>query len=360
MNGLQSTLFVIDDDSASRAAVAALAASMKIKCEPFASAEEFLERYDSSLTGCALIDWHLGGMDGLQLQERLRALHSTLSVILVSADVNVPMAVRAMSNGALGVVEKPCDADGLGDLVHKAMDHSIRVRQSLADEADSRDERLLAYDLHDGAAQYLALAMTLLQQCEPAPDGHNEAIRATFHGGMRLLGRTMSELRGIICGTHVATAKPDVAGVLEDVMSDFRDRLEVELVHDPTIAHLDTRVSGALYRIVHELLTNVWQHSQSRKVRIDVGQSNGEVRVDVTDWGIGFDPGNVERGRFGLQGVRARTRLFGGKATVRSAVGEGTCVSIYLPFAPPKSEDSGAAVLAAAPHQELKGGDSAE
>ena len=56
MNASEGRLFIIDDDLASRNAVAALAASMMIKCELFASAEEFLRRYDPSLTGCALID----------------------------------------------------------------------------------------------------------------------------------------------------------------------------------------------------------------------------------------------------------------------------------------------------------------
>ena len=48
-----STLFVVDDDPKSRKAVAALALSMKIKCELFASAEAFLNRFDPSLSGCA-------------------------------------------------------------------------------------------------------------------------------------------------------------------------------------------------------------------------------------------------------------------------------------------------------------------
>jgi signal transduction histidine kinase len=360
MKRSQGTLFVIDDDSACRAAVAALAASMKIKCEPFASAEEFLERYDPSLTGCVLIDWRLGGMNGLQLQEQLCGLGSGLGVILVSANADVRMVVRAMSNGAVGVIEKPYDADDLGDLIHRAMEHSLQMQQSPAEKADGRDQRLFACDLHDGATQYLALAIMLLEQCEPPPNAQYDAVRATFDNGMRLLRRTMSELRSLICGTHAATGSLDVAGVLQDVASEFHDRLEIELVHDPAIAHLDMQVASALYRIVHELLTNAWRHSQSRKVRVDVKRSDGQLRVAVTDWGVGFDPAKTERGRFGLQGVRDRVRLFGGKTLVRSAAGEGTCVSVCLPLAPRKSKDSDAAVLPAAPFQELAASNSAK
>ena len=95
MKTSQNTLFVIDDDPKSRKAVAALASSLKITCETFASAEGFLGRCDPSLTGCALIDFRLGGMDGLQLQERLQAMGSALSVILISAYADASLAVRA-------------------------------------------------------------------------------------------------------------------------------------------------------------------------------------------------------------------------------------------------------------------------
>ncbi len=128
MKTSQGTLFVVDDDPKARKAVAALASSMKIKCDLFASAEAFLDHYDSSLTGCALVDYRLGGMNGLQLQECLRAMGSKLSVVLISAYADVPMAVRAMANGAVTVIEKPYKNDDLADAIHKALDQSASGR----------------------------------------------------------------------------------------------------------------------------------------------------------------------------------------------------------------------------------------
>lgn len=120
----QGTLFVVDDDHKSRKAASALASSMKIRCETFASAEEFLDRYDPLLTGCVLVDFHLGGMDGLQMHDRLRAMDSALSVVVISAYADVPMVVRAMTNGAVAVVEKPYKNDDLADAIRKALDRS--------------------------------------------------------------------------------------------------------------------------------------------------------------------------------------------------------------------------------------------
>jgi two-component system, LuxR family, response regulator FixJ len=132
----QGTLFVVDDDRKSRKAVAALALSLKIKCETFVSAEAFLERYDPSLTGCALLDFRLGGMDGLELQNRLRALGSALCVVMVSAYAEALLAVRAMENGAVAFIEKPYKNDDLADAVREALNRSARVRQSPAAQAE--------------------------------------------------------------------------------------------------------------------------------------------------------------------------------------------------------------------------------
>jgi FixJ family two-component response regulator len=138
MKTSQGILFVIDDDRKSRMAVAALALSLKIKCETFVSAEAFLGRYTPSLTGCALVDFRLGGMDGLELQDRLRAMGSALAVVLVSAYADVPLVARAMAGGAVAFIEKPYRNDDLTDAVRQALDRSSRARQSDAAPAQQR------------------------------------------------------------------------------------------------------------------------------------------------------------------------------------------------------------------------------
>jgi signal transduction histidine kinase len=342
MSNSQARLFVIDDDAASRSAVQALAVTMNIECELFASAGEFLDRHDSSLTGCALIDWHLDGMDGLQLAERLHALGSPLGVVLVSADADVPMTVRAMKAGALGVLEKPYLADDLADLIQEAVS-APAARQSSPDRADQYGHRFLAHDLHDGVAQYLAMAMTFLEECRSALEANGQRPQTAFGNAMNLLKRSMSELRNLICGTHAATNAKDVEGVLKHAIAEYHDRLEIELVQAPGTTHLDIQLACALYCIIHELLANVWRHSGSRRARIAVRQDDGQLRVEVRDWGMGFDPANVAKGRFGLQGVRDRARLFGGWAAVKSARGEGACVSVSLPVVSPTLASADAA-----------------
>lgn len=329
------TLFIIDDDPQSRKAMAALASSMKIKSEAFASAEEFLDRYDPSLAGCALVDFRLGGMDGLQLQDRLRVLGSGLCVVLISAYADVPLAVRAIQSGAAAVIEKPYRNDDLADAIRKGLDCGRHVREGLAAQADEgRQQRFIAHDLHDGVVQYLAGAVMHLEDYERQHGEQREEAAAEFQTAVGLIRRSIDELRSLIRGVHVATSQKNIVDALQELVAEFQERVAIELVCDPKPAQLESWVTGAIYRMVQESLTNACRHSKSPKVRIELRQYGSQFCVDVRDWGTGFDVKNIELGRFGLHGIRERARLLGGEAVVKSTRGEGTCVSVRIPLAP--------------------------
>src|SRR5271165_7009142 len=94
---IQACLFVVDDDFVVRQSIEILAKSVGIPCRSFASAESLLTAYEDTWQGCLLIDFCLGGMNGLQLQEELSARGCRMPVIMVSAYVDVRSAVRAMA-----------------------------------------------------------------------------------------------------------------------------------------------------------------------------------------------------------------------------------------------------------------------
>ena len=68
-------------------------------------------------------------------------------------------------------------------------------------------------------------------------------------------------------------------------------------------------------------------------------QRDSRLRIEIRDWGIGFDPEKVQENRFGLEGIRERARLLGGKCRIRSKLGSGTSVVVDLPIVPRQRED---------------------
>lgn len=121
----EPTVFVLDDDKAVRHFLRGLIASVNLRVEAFASAQEFLAAYRSSSPGCLLLDIRMPGMSGLELQQELNARGIDLPVIVLTGHGNVQVAVHAMKAGAVDFIEKPFNNELLLDRVQKAVAKSV-------------------------------------------------------------------------------------------------------------------------------------------------------------------------------------------------------------------------------------------
>ncbi len=190
------TLFVVDDDQKVRGSVAALAQSLGIACQTFASAEEFLDRHDPSRQGCLLVDLSLGGMNGIELQEKLAERCITIPVIIFSAFADVAVTVRAMQQGAMTVIQKPYNTDELSDAILAAFES---VRQAAPRQAKFNDLRKRIDGLTDREREVMQRMIA------------GEANKVIAHN-LDLSMRTVARLRGAIfrklgCDSAVGATK---------------------------------------------------------------------------------------------------------------------------------------------------------
>jgi len=123
------TVFVVDDDEAVRDSVRWLILSVNLEVKTFSSAQEFLDTYDSEQGGCLLLDMRMPGMSGLALLAKLRESGSNIPTIFLTGHGDVPMAVRALKEGAVDFLEKPYNDQVLLDCVHKALEQSKQINQ---------------------------------------------------------------------------------------------------------------------------------------------------------------------------------------------------------------------------------------
>jgi two-component system response regulator FixJ len=117
-----ATVFIIDDDQATRETLASFVGTMGLRAEPHESAEALLAAYDGKRAGCALIDLRLPGMNGLDLMDELSTRQAPLGVVMITAYGEVPAAVRAMKAGAVDFLQKPCPPAELRDSIRRALD----------------------------------------------------------------------------------------------------------------------------------------------------------------------------------------------------------------------------------------------
>jgi len=115
-------VFVVDDEPAVRKALSRLLRAAGFEVFEFASSEEFLRRLPPDAAGCATLDVHMPGLDGLDVQRELAARGISLPIIFLTGRGDVPKSVRAMKDGAVDFLTKPVDAEQLIRSVRQALD----------------------------------------------------------------------------------------------------------------------------------------------------------------------------------------------------------------------------------------------
>ena len=136
MHNSNQTVFVIDDDEAVRDALSMLFRAAGLRVETYTSAGNFLKNYRLERSGCLVLDIRMPGMSGLALQEELRCRRMSIPIVFLTGHGDVPMAVRAMKDGAFDFIEKPIDSQQLIPAVLAALKHDCERRGNNAPAPD--------------------------------------------------------------------------------------------------------------------------------------------------------------------------------------------------------------------------------
>jgi FixJ family two-component response regulator len=130
------TIYVVDDDDGMRQALHALLRSVGYNALLFSRPRDFLAHYTSDAPGCLLLDIRMPEMSGLELQEHLNRIGSTLPVIFLTGHGDVPMAVQAMKEGALEFIQKPFRNQELLSRVNHALQQDTENRATAARQSE--------------------------------------------------------------------------------------------------------------------------------------------------------------------------------------------------------------------------------
>jgi FixJ family two-component response regulator len=142
-------IYVVDDDSSVRSAMDSLIRSLGFRAQTFASARDFLECKPAG-TGCLILDVHLPGLNGLDLQRELARADFRLPVIFVTGWPDVPTSVRAMKAGAVEFLAKPLQEEELVSAIREAVErdraakHAAQSEQSELETAARIQQGLMA------------------------------------------------------------------------------------------------------------------------------------------------------------------------------------------------------------------------
>jgi FixJ family two-component response regulator len=132
-------VFVVDDDSAVRAAIQGLLKSVGLRSDSFGTAQEFLTSERSDGPSCLVLDIRLPGINGLDFQRQLADAGVHIPIIFITGYGDIPMTVRAMKSGAVEFLTKPFRDQDLLDAISQALDRDRIARQHESELAEVRN-----------------------------------------------------------------------------------------------------------------------------------------------------------------------------------------------------------------------------
>jgi signal transduction histidine kinase len=201
------------------------------------------------------------------------------------------------------------------------------------------EHRRLARDLHDSVGQIAAaLSMNLsLLQSETQGLGRDQ-VRAV-EDSLALAQELSNQIRTISYLLHPPLL--DEIGLLPALqcyVEEFtrRSKIHVTFEFSPDLGRQSREMETSIFRVVQEALTNLHRHSGSPTAAVRVTSVDGNVRVEIEDWGRGICSetqsvlASSGRAGVGIRGMRERLRQFGGTLEVTSK-GSGTLVTATVP-----------------------------
>jgi PAS domain S-box-containing protein len=241
--------------------------------------------------------------------------------------------------------KRPCWISFFHDVTERkqAQDAVERERQSLWRmlQASDHERQTISYEIHDGLAQYLAAAVMQFQAHDTLGENSPDKAKKAYDTALELVRQAHSESRRLI--SEVRPPVIDESG-LETAISHLiceqrrTSGPKIECRSSVHFGRLPAIMENALYRIVQEALTNACKHSKSKKVEVTLAQEGNDFRLEVRDWGIGFDQKAIGKGHFGVEGIRQRVRLLDGRLTIESKPGSGTLVQVVVPILEKRTE----------------------
>lgn len=210
-----------------------------------------------------------------------------------------------------------------------------RKRAKLLEE----ERHHVAYELHDGLAQVAASAHQHLQAFASHYRPHSPQARQELNHALDLAQRSVREARRLIAGLRPTA--------LDDFGLATALRLQVEaqrtdgwmINYGETLGseRLPPTIETTLFGVALEALTNARKHAHTTRARLSLERHRSMIRLEVQDWGCGFEPLAVlqEAGlgeHVGLREMQERVELVGGHLVISSRPDDGTLVVAEVPL----------------------------
>lgn len=192
----------------------------------------------------------------------------------------------------------------------------------------------IAREVHDELGQMLTVLKLETSMCELAYAQLDPGLNERLNSMKRLIAQLFQLVRDVATALRPPILDAGIASAIEWQARRFEVRTHIPcLVQVPeNLPALSDAKAIGLFRILQEALTNVMRHAQAHTVELTLSVEGADLRLTISDDGVGFVETQGRPVSFGVVGMRERVLMMGGQLSLHSEPGEGTTLSVTVPL----------------------------
>lgn len=208
------------------------------------------------------------------------------------------------------------------------------LAEQLKHAAVTEERQRLARELHDAVSQQLfAIAMTtaaMKRLVEKNPQRASQQIELVEE----MAAAAQAEMRALLLHLRPATLQnKTLKEAILELLDELTRKNTMELTWEiEDVEGLPSGIEDHLFRILQESLSNTLRHSRANLISVKLFTLQEQVRMRVSDDGVGFDPDGDKLTSYGLRSMQERVAEVGGSMEIYSAIGKGTQIEVRIPL----------------------------
>jgi two-component system, NarL family, sensor kinase len=209
-------------------------------------------------------------------------------------------------------------------------------KQILQSRIEMQEQTLnfISQEIHDNVGQLLSLAKVQLNIMEQQEETEKPILKDAKDN----IGKAMTELRDIARSLNSERIQSfNFTDALTDEINRINrgSRLKASVDFSGPCDRFKDQHKLILFRLIQESLQNILKHAKATQLQVHVCDDTDEFSIVIKDNGVGFDANAELNGNkgLGLKNITGRAALLGGRASIESAAGHGTTISITIPHA---------------------------
>lgn len=200
-------------------------------------------------------------------------------------------------------------------------------------ETEDKERRRFAQDLHDGMGPLLSTIKLYTRSILTAKDHANKEI--AIEKSLETIDDAITQIKEIAFNISPSILKDfGLVVAVKSYVNKFNDTKKVNINFQSQVnQRFSSNVEASLFRIITELVNNTVKHAHANNAVIDIRLADGNLLVNYSDDGIGFEMNSVfekSKGQ-GLFNIINRTKSIGGEITIDTGINEGFNASISIP-----------------------------